>query len=254
MLEDRAGKDVAFLAENVAKFLAAAREAAGDRGRRRRCSARRAAGLPERGPRQGAQAGHRAERGVPDAADLHGRLLRELLQPVRPPVAGLRPGRGRLPHERRAGRPVLRARTRTARWSRSALVTNSKPINGPEFTMRYNLYRSAQINATRRARAISSGQAMKALEEVFARDHAERDGLRLLRHVLPGEAGQRRRLADGHLRHLAALRLPDPRRAVRELDAALQRAARHADRGVRRLRRAAGRRNARTTSTRRSAW
>ena len=27
-------------------------------------------------------------------------------------------------------------------------VLNSKPISGPEFTMRYNLYRSAQINAT----------------------------------------------------------------------------------------------------------
>jgi len=45
-------------------------------------------------------------------------------------------------------------------------VTNSKPISGPEFTMRYNLYRSAQINATPAA-GYSSGQAMKAMEEVF---------------------------------------------------------------------------------------
>ena len=45
-------------------------------------------------------------------------------------------------------------------------VTNSKPISGPEFTMRYNLYRSAQINATP-APGYSSGQAMKAMEEVF---------------------------------------------------------------------------------------
>uniref|UniRef100_A0A832A386 Multidrug efflux RND transporter permease subunit n=1 Tax=Desulfacinum infernum TaxID=35837 RepID=A0A832A386_9BACT len=37
---------------------------------------------------------------------------------------------------------------------------------GPEFTMRYNLYRSAQINATP-APGYSSGQAMRALEEVF---------------------------------------------------------------------------------------
>ena len=35
----------------------------------------------------------------------------------------------------------------------------------------------------------SSAQAMKALEEVFAADHAARDGLRLPRHVLPGEEG-----------------------------------------------------------------
>ena len=48
----------------------------------------------------------------------------------------------------------------------SALVT-SKPVNGPEFTMRYNLYRSAQINATPAA-GFSSTQAMKAMEEVFA--------------------------------------------------------------------------------------
>jgi hydrophobic/amphiphilic exporter-1 (mainly G- bacteria), HAE1 family len=47
----------------------------------------------------------------------------------------------------------------------SALTTvESRP--GPEFTMRYNLYRSAQINATGK-RGYSSGQIMNALEEVF---------------------------------------------------------------------------------------
>ena len=45
-------------------------------------------------------------------------------------------------------------------------ITNSKPISGPEFTMRYNLYRSAQINASP-APGYSSGQAMKAMEEAF---------------------------------------------------------------------------------------
>jgi HAE1 family hydrophobic/amphiphilic exporter-1 len=45
-------------------------------------------------------------------------------------------------------------------------VINSKPTSGPEFTMRYNLYRSAQINAVN-APGYSSGQAMKAMEEVF---------------------------------------------------------------------------------------
>lgn len=38
---------------------------------------------------------------------------------------------------------------------------------GPEFTMRYNLYRGAQINATA-ATGYSSAQAMAALEQVFA--------------------------------------------------------------------------------------
>ncbi|MFV0439600.1 MAG: efflux RND transporter permease subunit [Desulfopila sp.] len=46
-------------------------------------------------------------------------------------------------------------------------LTSSRSIIGPEFTMRYNLYRSAQINAAA-APGYSSGQAMQALEEVFA--------------------------------------------------------------------------------------
>ena len=48
-----------------------------------------------------------------------------------------------------------------------AALTSTKSISGPEFTMRYNLYRSAQINGTS-APGYSSAQANKALEEVFA--------------------------------------------------------------------------------------
>jgi len=46
-------------------------------------------------------------------------------------------------------------------------LTSIRNITGPEFTMRFNLYRSAQINATA-APGYSSAQAMTALEEVFA--------------------------------------------------------------------------------------
>jgi HAE1 family hydrophobic/amphiphilic exporter-1 len=46
-------------------------------------------------------------------------------------------------------------------------LTSVRKIVGPEFTMRFNLYRSAQINATA-APGFSSTQAMKALEEVFS--------------------------------------------------------------------------------------
>jgi HAE1 family hydrophobic/amphiphilic exporter-1 len=45
-------------------------------------------------------------------------------------------------------------------------VTNIRSTSGPEFTMRFNEYRAAQLNITA-APGISSGQAMKALEEVF---------------------------------------------------------------------------------------
>jgi HAE1 family hydrophobic/amphiphilic exporter-1 len=46
-------------------------------------------------------------------------------------------------------------------------VTSVKNIVGPEFTLRYNEYHAAQINAAA-APGYSSGQATKALEEVFA--------------------------------------------------------------------------------------
>jgi HAE1 family hydrophobic/amphiphilic exporter-1 len=45
-------------------------------------------------------------------------------------------------------------------------VTQTDRRSGPEFTMRYNLYRSAQINAAA-APGYSTLQAMNALEEVF---------------------------------------------------------------------------------------
>jgi len=48
-----------------------------------------------------------------------------------------------------------------------AAVTKIERQFGPEFTMRYNLYRSAQIQAIP-APGYSSAQAMRALEEVFA--------------------------------------------------------------------------------------
>jgi hydrophobic/amphiphilic exporter-1 (mainly G- bacteria), HAE1 family len=49
-----------------------------------------------------------------------------------------------------------------------AAVTHIERRMGPEFTMRYNLFRSAQINATA-APGYTSSQAMKALEDVFAK-------------------------------------------------------------------------------------
>ncbi len=46
-------------------------------------------------------------------------------------------------------------------------ITTVKATNGPEFTMRYNQYRGAQIYGSA-APGYSSAQAMKALEETFA--------------------------------------------------------------------------------------
>jgi len=47
-----------------------------------------------------------------------------------------------------------------------AALTTLRATNGPEFTMRYNLYSAAQVNASARP-PFSSAQAMRALEEVF---------------------------------------------------------------------------------------
>ena len=46
-------------------------------------------------------------------------------------------------------------------------VANITNITGPDFTMRYNQYTSAQVMATAKP-GVSSGQAIKALEETFA--------------------------------------------------------------------------------------
>src|SRR5262249_16724525 len=48
-----------------------------------------------------------------------------------------------------------------------AAVTRFESRTGPEFTMRYNEYRSAQINGAA-APGYSAGQAMAAIEDVFA--------------------------------------------------------------------------------------
>jgi hydrophobe/amphiphile efflux-1 (HAE1) family protein len=54
-------------------------------------------------------------------------------------------------------------------------VVHAEPSAGPEFTMRYNSYRSAQINATA-APGYSSAQARRALEQTFA-------------HTMPSQMG-----------------------------------------------------------------
>ncbi|HEY6250292.1 MAG TPA: multidrug efflux RND transporter permease subunit [Candidatus Angelobacter sp.] len=58
-------------------------------------------------------------------------------------------------------------RNQNGRMVPLSALTRFEPRPGPEFTMRYNLFRSAQINGSA-APGYSSNQAMAALEEVFA--------------------------------------------------------------------------------------
>ena len=108
----------------------------------------------------------------------------------------------------------------------SALTTVRSAL-GPEFTMRYNLYRSAQVNVLGKP-GYSSGQVMKALEDVFRQTMPSEMGLRLHRHELPGKEGAGRGAGLGNLRLLPLVRLSYPRRPVRKLVSAVQRAPLHA--------------------------
>ena len=65
----------------------------------------------------------------------------------------------------------------------------------------------------RRAR-LQRGPGHRRARRSLQADHAPRNGLRLLRHVLSGAKSARRRAARGCLRTLAALRLPDSRGAL----------------------------------------
>ena len=81
-------------------------------------------------------------------------------------MAGLCPGRRRLSH-RAENVGQFYVRNNNGEMVPLSALTRFEPRSGPEFTMRYNLYRSAQINRQRRAR-LQFAQAMTALEEVFA--------------------------------------------------------------------------------------
>lgn len=70
-------------------------------------------------------------------------------------------------------------------------LTNIEQRSGPEFTMRYNLYRSAQINAVP-SPGFSSSQAMKAMEEVFAETMPQEMGVDYL-----GMSYQEKKASEG---------------------------------------------------------
>ncbi len=166
MLEDRAGKDPQFLSENLGKFLAAARK-------RPELASIYSTALPV----------------VPQVyvdvdrakAISQGVQLSDVYKTMQTFMGGLLVnyfnsfGRqwqvyvqaegdfrtkaenvGQFYVTNDAGQPVP-----------MSALTRIKASTGPEFTLRYNLYRCAQINGGA-APGYSSGQAMKALEEVFA--------------------------------------------------------------------------------------
>ena len=113
-------------------------------------------------------------------------------------------------------------------------ISTIQDIAGPEFTFRYNEYRSAQINGSA-APGYSSNQAMTALEEDFRQTMPNEMGYDYLGMSYQEKKAQQGVSPTVGLRNVAPVRVSDSRRALRELVAAVQRSARHAGRGVRRV-------------------
>ncbi|HYM05659.1 MAG TPA: multidrug efflux RND transporter permease subunit [Terriglobales bacterium] len=166
VLEDRAGKDVAFLANNLNTFLAAARK-------RPEIAGLNTTFLPSV-PQQFVEVDR-------DKVIKQGVAINDVYKTIQAFMGGLfinyfnRFGRQWQVYIEAEGDYRTRAenvgqfyvRNRNGEMVPLSTLTKFEPRLGPEFTMRYNLYRSAQINGSA-APGYSSAQAMAALEEVFA--------------------------------------------------------------------------------------
>jgi HAE1 family hydrophobic/amphiphilic exporter-1 len=166
VLEDRAGNDVQFLASNVNTFLAAARK-------RPEIANLSTTFLPSV-PQQFVDVDR-------DKVIKQGVAVNDVYKTLQAFMGGLfinyfnRFGRQWQVYIEAEGEYRTRAenvgqffvKNNKGEMVPLAAVTRFEPRAGPEFTMRYNEYRSAQINGAA-APGYSAGQAMKAIEETFA--------------------------------------------------------------------------------------
>ena len=174
VLEDRAGRDVQFLADNLQKFMAAARK-------RPEIGALSTTFIPS-APQQFVQVDR-------EKALKQGVALSDVYQAIQAFMGGLfinyynnfgrtwqvyveaeAPYRSDLTN---VGQFYVR--NSTGEMVPLTALTRFESRSGPEFTMRYNEYRSAQINGGA-APGYSSDQATAALEDVF-------------KQTMPGEMG-----------------------------------------------------------------
>lgn len=166
ILEDRAGKEISFLTENVQKFLAAARERP------------ELASVTTTFRPVAPQVAVDVDR---DKVLKQGVPLKDVYQTLQCFMGGIfvnyfnRFGRQWQIYVQAEGDYRTRAdsmgqffvRNSDGSMAPLSALAGIHAAAGPEFTMRYNLYRSAQINASAKP-GYSSAQAMKAMEEVFA--------------------------------------------------------------------------------------
>src|SRR5215472_11672169 len=166
VLEDRAGKDISFLASNLNNFLAAAR--------RRPEIASLSTTFLGSVPQQFIDVDR-------DKVIKQGVRISDVYRTIQAFMGGLfinyfnRFGRQWQVYIEAEGDYRTQAenvgqfyvRNQNGRMVPLSALTRLQPLSGPEFTMRYNLFRSAQINGSA-APGYSSDQAMAALEQVFA--------------------------------------------------------------------------------------
>jgi len=166
ILEDRSGKDVGFLADNLGKFLAAARK-------RPELASVNTTFIPKV-PQQFIVVDR-------DKALKQGVAINDVYRTIQAFMGGSfinyfnRFGRQWQVYIEAEGAYRDRAenvgqfyvRNRAGDMVPLSALTRFESRSGPEFTMRYNLYRSAQIIGGA-APGYSSAQAMTALEQVFA--------------------------------------------------------------------------------------
>ncbi len=236
VLEDRTGKDVEFLAKNTKVFMEEA-------SKRREFMMLMTTLLPsvpqvfadvdrDKVLRQTVE----PVGGLPDAPGVPRRVLRELLQPLRSRVAGLRRGGRAGSRARRRHRSLLRAQRRRHAGAAVLLRHHASELRPRVHAalQRVPLRPDQRDLAARRQQRARHEGARGSLRQ----DHARGDGLRLHGHVVPA-AGRRQGRADQrHLRRLVPGCLPHPRGPVRELVPSPRGAAQHAHCGVRRLLRA----------------
>jgi len=103
VLEDRAGKDVKFLGDNLTKFLAAARKRPDQHNVYSECAAR----VHQCGSRKSIKARREFDGCLQHHSSVHGRLVCQLLQRLRTYLAGVCGGRSALPIDNRRSRPIL---------------------------------------------------------------------------------------------------------------------------------------------------
>src|SRR5271170_75089 len=137
-------------------------KAAGDCKPQHHFSGERPARVCRGKPRQSAEARREPQRCLPDDPSVHGWLFHQLLQPLWPPVAGIyRSGKRRSRQAENVGQFYVR--NNKGENVPLSTLTSIKSRLGPEFTLRFNEYRSAQVNGSA-APGYSADQATAALE------------------------------------------------------------------------------------------